>query len=98
MQHIADVPQTSAVTIASIVTAAAADEGVDQPYQQPLAIAAAPFSFEESAVEASDIQIHLHSSLTLRSRAWGCPFARTRSDPRKRQAEEKQTWEHPTLR
>ena len=38
-----EAPQSSAVTIASTVTAAAADEGVDQPYTQPFELDAAPF-------------------------------------------------------
>ena len=56
MQHIADISQSSAATIGSIVTAATAVEGVDQPYQQPLAIAAVPFSFAEGAAAAPDFQ------------------------------------------
>ena len=56
MQHIAEISQSSAATIGSIVTAATAVEGVDQPYQQPLAIAAVPFSFAEGAAAAPDFQ------------------------------------------
>jgi hypothetical protein len=52
MQHIAEISQSSAATIGSIVAATTADEGVDQPCQQPPAIAAVPFSFEEGAAAA----------------------------------------------
>ena len=49
-------PISIPTTIGSIVTAATAVEGVDQPYQQPLAIAAVPFSFAEGAAAAPDFQ------------------------------------------
>jgi hypothetical protein len=59
MQHTAETPaelSQSSATIGSIVTAADADEGVHQPYQQPLAIAAVPFSLEEGAAAAPESQ------------------------------------------
>jgi hypothetical protein len=68
MQHIAETSQSSAATIGSIVTAATADMGVDQPTQQPMAIAAVPFSFGEGGATAPETQLQAALADLLASR------------------------------
>ena len=59
-----DTAQNSAATIASSV-AADTDQGVDQPHQQPLALAAGPSSIEEGAAAAPDSQAPFGSDAPL---------------------------------